>query len=185
MGVKAIKKHYNIGHIVHKVGDIVYIGSPMVHDLIGISAEGVIIKPYDDLWDRKGELMRYQDEINSDSNLFVNLLNSADEFTESTTVYTWDGSQIVEDKAEKLGFPNTTHSGILQYDDSHYTNKREAIEKAAKNALSSAEFYNDRINVLKKDIEALESKVDKSNVDAKMLTKMMAEIDLENMKKSG
>lgn len=185
MGVKSIKKHYKIGHIVHKVGDIIYIGSPMVHDLIGISSQGVIIKPYDDRWDRKGELMRYQNEIRADPNLFIELLNSTDEFSESTTVYTWDGSQIVEDKAEQLGFPNTTHSGVLQYDGSHFTNKRNAVEWALKNALSSAEFYNERINVLKKDIVSLESKVDKSNDDAEMLTKMMEVIDLENMKKIG
>jgi len=176
MGVKAIKKHYNIGHIVHKVGDIIYIGSPLVHDLIGISSEGVIIKPYDDRWDRKGEIMRYQDEIKSNPNMFVELLKSTDEFSESTTVYTWDGNQIVEDKTEKLGFPNVTHSGVLQYDDSHFTVKREAIEKAAKNALSSAEFYNERIDALKKDIQVVESKVAKNKGDAEMLARMLEEI---------
>lgn len=181
MGVKAIKEHYKVVHIVHKVGDNVYIGSPMAPDLIGITAEGVIIKPYEDLWDRKGELTRYQNEIKADPRLFVELLNKADEFSESNVVYTWDGNEIVEDKAEKLGFPNTTHSGVLQYDKSHFTDKREAVEWALKNASSSAEFYNERIDVLRKDIEAVEAKVAKNKGDAEMLTRMLEDIDNGNL----
>lgn len=177
MGVKSIKEHYKIVHIVHKEDGVIHIGSPLSPSIIVIGTDGVITKRNDSRWSSNADLERYQKEIDADASLFVQLLNQEDQFEQSITVYSWDGNDIVEELTEKVGWPNTTHSGVLQYDNSHYTDKSQAIQHTLSNLNSGIRVYTERVEDLKKEIVTTQDRISKRQASADRLVQMLKEIE--------
>lgn len=125
MGWKAIKDHYRIGHIVQVTEKGICIGSAYIHDLIVISPDGSQVTPVS--YGLSGDLVRVYDEITGDPKKLKELLSAEDRFETTITVYTYDGSNILEKHCEALGWPNVTHDGVLMYDGDRFSVDRDQV----------------------------------------------------------
>lgn len=133
MGWKAVKDHYQIGHIVHVRDGLLCIGSAYISEIISVHPDGRFKKRYD----RAGghaDLMRYQHEIESDSGQFAALFAATDTFVQSLPVFTYERADIRELACEEYGFPNVTHCGEIMYENTHSPDKLQVIQWAKDNA---------------------------------------------------
>lgn len=122
MGWKAIRDHYRIGHIVQVTSEGICIGSGYIHDIIVVSlGRGEIVKRYDPGrgWSRNVELDRYQAEMDADPFKLAELVATEDVFERSIAVYTYEGGSIIEKQCEELGWPNITHDGCMQFENTY------------------------------------------------------------------
>ena len=152
MGWKNLKEHYRIEHIVHvKDGDI-YVGSPLITDLIHISKDGRLIEDRDLCGNE--ELERIWNDIEEDlednPEKLRELIETPDTFERSIPVYTYQGSEIIEKLCETPGFPNVTHDGLLMSDNTFSTDREKIVAKAKRNAKAAIKLHQERIN----DLEA-------------------------------
>lgn len=142
MGWKAFKEHYRIAHDVQIVPDKgICIGSAYVHDIIVVGLDGVITR----VWSpRPGdELARYQEEISADPAKAKALIEQPDTFERSITVFTYEGSEIIECACEELGWPNVTHDGRMMYENTFSADRAEVVAWAIRSARSSIEAWTD------------------------------------------
>lgn len=137
MGTKAIKEKYKIGHIVQREGDIIWIGSPYIHDIIGINLDGKLTKmykdrKYNDGWNTNEDLKRYQEEmiIDQESGELKRLVNLSDNINVDSliTVFTHKGGKIVKKYCEVYGWPNITIDGELMYENTFFRTYNEAYK---------------------------------------------------------
>lgn len=154
MGVKAIKQKYNIEHIVQKEGDTIWIGSSYIHYIIGVSSEGKLTKlykdrKYDDGWSTNEDLKRYQEEMLVDqaSGELKRLVQLVDEVKDPITVYTYNGCRVVKTFCEKTGWPNTTITGELMYNNTYFLTYREAYEALLRNTKLKYSWVNWKQNM--------------------------------------
>ena len=127
MGVKTIKDHYRIGHIVQRVGDTICIGSPYIHNLIVISSEGKLLKV--DNGYNNADLNRYAEELRADekSGELKAWFHVRDTFGPLIHVYTSDKGRVIRKECEEFGWPNTTTDGMIMYENSHFLTYDEAL----------------------------------------------------------
>ena len=95
------------------------IGSGYIHDIIVISADrGEIVKRYEPRrgWSSNENLVRYQAEMDADPLKLAELVAAEDVFERSIPVFTYEGGAIVEKQCEELGWPNVTHDGSMQFE---------------------------------------------------------------------
>lgn len=156
MGWKNIKEHYHIGHIVQiRVGRIV-IGSGYVPELICITFAGEVT--WGDLGPSKNDdLDRYYAAMVANPGKLKELIDAPDTFTTSLTVYTYQGGQILEKQCEALGFPNPTHDGQMQYNNTHFTDKAKVVEWAKRNARAGIEAGDRRREEVRKEAAEIEA----------------------------
>ena len=137
MGWKNVKEHYRIEHTVHVTEAGICIGSPYISDLIVIGAGGKIVKrPTSAIND---DLTRYLKEMDADPETLRRLVDTPDTFTAFLPVYTYDCGRIVEELCEAYGWPNCTHLGHLQYENTFSANKALVLLWAKSNARASIE----------------------------------------------
>lgn len=160
MGWKNVKQHYPgvDRYIVCRSEKGICIGSPYVHNLITIadsdkprdwrdaSSESVtdighnisIIrlkylgrdKPFDD----------WVEAMKADPATLRRLIDTPDTFEKAIVVYTYDyDGNIIEKLCEEPGWPNPTHDGDLQYDNSYSTDREEVVRWAIRNLESAVE----------------------------------------------
>lgn len=129
MGIKKIKKHYRIDHIVQRHARGILVGSAYVGDLLVFSDEGALVER-SSIGTRDEDLNRYVSEIEANPALFAALLAEDDVFGKSLKVYTWEGADVVECLCEEHGWPNVTHDGRLMYENTHFRSKEKAAAKA-------------------------------------------------------
>lgn len=132
MGWKAVKEHYRIVHIVHVKDQGICIGSPYINDIMLIDRGGRLVKRYEG--NSNKDLMRYQQEMDADPDTLRRLVEAADEFEKSVTVYTYEGGDIIEKRCEQLGYPHVTHDGELMYENTFSADKQYIIARAKLNA---------------------------------------------------
>ncbi len=152
MGWKNVKEHYQIKHIVQTSGDMIFIGSSYVHNLITIGKDGGL------MWGTMGpshndDLARYYEEMSADKNKLLELIAKPDSFDKSITVYTYDGGDIIEKQCEELGWPNCTHDGLMMYDNTFSASKKKIIEWAKSNNKTAVEVLTERIADTLKELE--------------------------------
>lgn len=128
MGWKSVKEAYRIGHIVKVVGDEIHIGSPYVGDLIRIDQSGKVT--LNRVFDRRGDLGRYMDEMERDPARLLALIRAEDQFGPTTTVYTWSDGHIIEKQCEETGWPNVTTDGQLMHDNTFSTSVETTVARA-------------------------------------------------------
>ncbi len=151
MGWKNVKEHYRIAHSVtikdewddfsrkptgHK---LLCIGSQYCHDLITVNLTTwkfgkALSGPL-----RNEDLQRYWDEMHADLDKIRALVEQPDTFEKSIVVYTYDGGDIVEKFCEEPGWPNVTHDGLMQYENTFSTDREYIIERARSNAEAKVE----------------------------------------------
>ena len=139
MGVKAIKQKYKIEHIVQKRDDIIWIGSPLSSEIIGVNGEGEFVKMYkkrnyDDGWSTNEDLKRYQEEMITDKETgeLKRLIQINDEFSELFPVFTYDRRKVVKTHCEVYGWPNVDVRGEMMYDNTYFKTYKEAYSALLK-----------------------------------------------------
>lgn len=141
MGWKSIKEHYGIDHAVQVVpGKGICIGSPYVHDLLTITDSGEVIVGKLALR-ANDKLSHYKEEMDADPAKLRGLLSRADTFERSITVYTFEGSEIIECACEELGWPNVTHDGRMMYENTFSADRSEVVEWAKSNAAAGVDNW--------------------------------------------
>lgn len=148
MGWKNVKEYYGIEHIVHVKDGAIFIGSPYITDLIRINMDGTLVEDRDLCGN--DELERIWDAMEEDPDKLRELIETPDTFSQSISVYTYDGSEIIEMHCEAAGFPNVTHDGLLMSDNTFSYDRVKIVAKAKRNAQAGMKLYQDRIN----DLEA-------------------------------
>ena len=130
MGWKNVKEHYRIEHQVRVEGGAICIGSAYIYDLIVIGADGNLAKRFG----RDNEdLVRIQSEMDADLEKLRSLVLQQDTFSESLAVFTYKDGEIIEQRCEKLDWPNVTHCGAMMYENTHSADKQQVVNWAKRN----------------------------------------------------
>lgn len=170
MKARLLKKILNTRYNVHGNTEYVCVGSPLCSDLISVHKKELTIKyaldsykkgraslsnRYNDndelllIWDKLQELI--------DSGEIKDIIEGVDELEKPLPVYTiWKGL-LVETTTDEYGWPNTTVSGELMYNNTYFKTRKEALEYGINENSIAAKWDNERLDQLEKDkIEALE-----------------------------
>ncbi len=170
MGWKNVKEHYRIGHIVRVVeGKGICIGSPYVHDLLVIGADGSL-KRNADVGRNYDLLDRYQREMEADPEKLRNLIETPDSFERSIAVYTYDYSgNIVEKQCEAPDWPNVTHDGCLMYSNTFSTDRAQVVEWAKSEMAASVDNWRRRVAEIECDLAQARRRLAQSEAAAAKL----------------
>jgi len=152
MGWKNVKEAYKIGHIVHVRDNCIMIGSAYVTDLIVINQEGEIVKG--DRGFKTEDLDRYITEMHAAPATLKRLVKAKDSFDKAIPVYTYKDAEIITEHCEELGFPNVTHEGNIQYNNTYSSDRAEVIEWMKRNAEASVELWQRRVEEDEKRLAA-------------------------------
>lgn len=141
-GLENIKSHFGIEHIVSVSGGSVRIGSEYILDLILVKPDGTVE------WGSLGELpnellLGYYKEMSADQALMRHLIESPDVFSADIPVYYFDGEELKESKCEALGWPNTTHDGVIMHENVFFATRQEAIDKERESLAREIPFLKD------------------------------------------
>lgn len=170
MGWKNVKEHYRVQHTVQVTDAGICIGSPYIHNIIVIGADGKVKKPYGD--GRSNEdLRRIQDEIDADPAMLLKMVLTVDTFDKSITVYTYGGGEIIECKCEELEWPNVTHGGSMMYENTFSADKSQVVKWAKNNAELGVKQEKRNIEDAEKQLVALRGRLAKEEA---ALAKLMA-----------
>lgn len=133
MGFKAIKQHYDIKHIVAIYneekygGDCICIGSGYVHGLIAINIEtgkvfySSLVTPGED-----SEIGQLAARIKADekNGVLRALIDEPDTFARNLPVFTTENWAVKAEQCEEYGWPNTTHTGRIMYENTYFRTRR-------------------------------------------------------------
>lgn len=138
MGWKLLKERFAINHIVQIREGRVLVGSPYVGNLAEINPDtGTLC--------RNTTFPRFLEEnypalACADPAELIAILAAPDCFSASLPVWTYDGAKIIEQQCEERGYPNVTHDGTLQYDNTHFDTPEKALAKAKRVAEADIEW---------------------------------------------
>lgn len=162
MGWKNIKEHYRIGHIVQVRDGKICIGSGYCPELIMVSFDGKVSTGLLGISSNE-DLERYHAEMTADIGKLKQLLDAPDTFTASLPVYTYDGAEIIEKQCEAYGWPNCTHDGMIQYENSFSADKQQVVGWAKRNAELGVKYGKEHLERAEKEVierrQHLESEV--------------------------
>lgn len=163
MGWKTFKQKYNIDHIVQITGKGICIGSGYCHDLATVDLITGSAKENPTF---RGFLERYYPKIMTASQKeILETIHAEDSFENDIKVYTFEGSEIIEKKCEKFGYPNITHDGFLMYENTYFKTRIEAIEKALDYNNSSLKYYEQALKEAEASLSGLKSQISKCVLD--------------------
>jgi hypothetical protein len=171
MGWKAVRDHYRIEHIVQVTDAGICIGSPYIHDIIVISIDrGEITRRWGE--PHRGSLARYLEEMDADPFKLSELVAQADVFERSIPVFTYEGGDIIEKQCEQLGYPNVTHDGCIQYENTFSPDAGLVRTWAIDNAKAGIELMKESLAEAVQEVEKRKVRLDKRWAD---LLKLEAE----------
>jgi len=163
MGWKSLKERFGISHIVQVDGKQLLIGSGYVHNLATIDL--LTGKVTENPTFPRFLAETYPDLLKAASEELVGLLEAPDTFTQSVTVYTYDGANIVEKQCEAVGWPNVTHDGAVMYENTFSTDKATVVSWAKRNAASGSRLFRKRIQEVQSELESLRTQLSKCESD--------------------
>lgn len=174
MGWKAIRDHYRIEHIVRVEPETsICIGSPYVHDLIVVK-DGKRDRSHDN--DRfsirrkeGGELGRIMDEMDADPAKLAELAACEDTFERSLPVFTYEGGEIIEKQCEELGWPNVTHDGLIQFENTFSEDPALVRKWAISNAEADVEWMTEAVEEQGKKLAELKARLAQRQADLRKL----------------
>lgn len=152
MGFQAVRKYYDIKHIVAVYnkrefgGPCICIGSPYIHDIIVIRiSDAKVVKGYERGND---DLGRYYAAIKEDekNGILRGLIDTPDVFTQNLPVFTIKDWAVVADYCEEYGWPNTTNSGYIMYENTYFKTRKEAYAYLLKDTTAGVRCCNFRYN---------------------------------------
>lgn len=155
MGWKNIKEHYRVQHEVQVTDEGICIGSPYIHNIIVIDANGKVVKRYADGRGNE-DLRRIQDEIDADPAMLRKMVLTVDTFDRSITVYTYDEvGGIIECKCEELGWPNVTHGGSMMYENTFSEDKEQVVKWAKRNMELAVKWTKEAVENAEKQLHKM------------------------------
>ena len=135
MGFLTLEKEYDIKHIVAVYnekkygGQVICIGSPYIHDIIVIDMDGNIVRRDDGR--SNDNIKRYMKEFDDDPEKLKRIVKQKDDFSELTIkVYIYDWGKIREEFCKEIGWPNTTTTGEVMYENTTFKTYGEAFQYA-------------------------------------------------------
>lgn len=152
MGFQAVRKYYDIKHIVAVYdkrdfgGPCICIGSPYIHDIIVIRiSDAKVVKGYERGND---DLGRYYAAIKEDekNGILRGLIDTPDVFTQNLPVFTIKDWAVVADYCEEYGWPNTTNSGYIMYENTYFKTREEAYAYLLKDTAAGVRCSNFKYN---------------------------------------
>lgn len=169
MGWKAVRDHYRIEHGVQVTSEGICIGSPYIHNIIVISLDGgKIIRRWGE--PHSGKIARYLKEMDADPDKLAELVAAEDAFERSIPVYTYDGGEIIEKQCEALGWPNVTHDGCLQYENTFSPDPDLVRQWAVKDAKASIEWMREAVQEAEKELASRRTRLSEHEDDLRRLT---------------
>ena len=135
MGFKTIKQHYDIGYIVAIYneekygGDCICIGSGFVHGLIAINIEtGKVFYSSSVTPGENSEIGQLAARIKADekNGVLRALIDEPDTFARNLPVFTTENWAVKAEQCEEYGWPNTTHTGRIMYENTYFRTRAEA-----------------------------------------------------------
>ena len=150
MGWKKLKDHFQIEHHVQIVGGQLLIGSSYVSDLATINIETGRVKK-NETFSRFLE-EHYPQLLDASTAEILGLIKDPDQFTASITVYTYEGSEIIEKLCEEDGWPNVTHDGCMMYDNTFSPDKDKVISWAKRNSDAAIDVISEQISDTEKKL---------------------------------
>lgn len=151
MGWKNVKEHYGIEHTVEMRQENLLIGSPYVHDLLTVKPDGSVKR--NSIVKGDGELGRIERAITSDPARFMALMESPDSFGPLLPVYTYMDGEIIEEQCEVYEYPNMTVLGNVQYENTYFADKNEAVRRALRSLRYRIESTAERVEEAQKELE--------------------------------
>lgn len=133
MGWKAVKEHYQIGHIVHVRRGKMMIGSPYITEMFILENDGSFETCRSMRGYEGNDLKRYTDAFTADPAKLAALIAQPDTFGDSITVFSAEDGKIKEQLCEEFGWPNVTHDGELMYENTHFLTRQKALENGLRN----------------------------------------------------
>ncbi len=188
MGWKNVKEHYGITHYVQVSDKGICIGSGYVHDLIVISPADMPRNWYDRA-DRTETKIGHNISIlrptylgrgepfdgivkamADDPAKLRELIDTADTFAASITVYTYDyDGNIIEKQCEELGWPNVTHDGMMMYENHVFETRREAVRKAREEMSAWVKNAKEHVASAERDLQERRDRLAKAESAAEKL----------------
>jgi len=141
MGIKALKREFNIGHLVQRRAGKTIIGSPYVSELIAIDSEGVVSKS-DIVSTGKEEIGQINAALVAcDKAKLLKILNEPEIPIDPKPVYTEASrGRVIKVYCEEYGWPNLTTEGVLMYDNCHYQKRSAALRHARRESVCGIEW---------------------------------------------
>jgi len=155
----------NTGYMIHFCDDKICIGSLYVSKLITVDAKTMEIKfalapsyvrnHRDSVCDGNSELVFIWDklcELISTGEL-KDIIIFNDPTENMFPVYSVKDGMLIEQFTDKIEYGNTTHDGELIYENSHYANKVEAVERGIMHLRGMHDMYSARIDALVRELD--------------------------------
>lgn len=147
MGVKNLKEHFNIKHIVHRVGDKICIGLANCSALITIDKDFEVtcsrVVGGSGVWTDIYEALVEHSKSGKDTGIsdLQRLIESDDQFTRGFMYSVWyeRRGRIYKSFCEEEGWPNTTITGELMYENTHFKTRKACLAYHVKG--SRREFF--------------------------------------------
>lgn len=160
MGWKSVKEHYkmNANHIVHVVDENLCIGTALDPVMISVTPRGELMK-YLRSVSSFPEIIRYQNEIMDDPELFSRLFDQDDVFSKHMPTFTYKDGAMIEERCEIMGWPHVTHRGTLMNSNEFFDNIEDAVRYARGVIALSKHASLDAIEKYRQHIEELEENV--------------------------
>lgn len=161
----------NTGYTVNNNEKYIAVGSPLCHDLIKVDKETLKVKYALDtfhegrksLEDRnsKNELLFIWDKLHE---LIANgeikdIINGNDEIENPLPVFTCDDGVLIETFTDKYGYPNTTISGEIMYENTYFKTKEEAISYGIEDCGYAIKNYERREIELLQDLNKVKERL--------------------------
>lgn len=167
MGWKTLKERFNIDYTVQITKDSVWIGPPMVPNMLVIDRSTGRIP--EDLAFSDVALEQVPGLKNASPEDILDALRAEDEFDSSVRVYTWEGGEILEKFCEELDFPNVTHDGCQMHSNTFSTDRDQVVQWAKQDAKARLDSEREAVAKLTSMRNKHQSRLEHALADCKKL----------------
>lgn len=146
MGLKSLVLEFGIRYIVQKIKcsktdkEYIAIGSILCPEII------IIDEGYKVRWgnlgsrdDKLGELYDKLDKAENDGSL-KRIIEEKDNVNNVITVYTYKKGKVVKTYCEELGWPNLTVDGWIMFENTYFTDRKDALNECRKDATGRLKY---------------------------------------------
>lgn len=166
----------NTGYTISNHKNYIAIGSPLCHDLIAVDKQTMKIKlaldPFNE--GRKtlegranGELLFIYDRLVEmiGTGELNDIINGDDVIENPLPVFYVDDGKLIETVTDCYGWPNTTITGELMYDNTHFKSRKKAIEKGISELGYAIENMEERVIQCQNDLQKANDRLSKYKND--------------------
>jgi uncharacterized Zn finger protein (UPF0148 family) len=168
VGWKNIKERFGIAHIVFVEDVRMKVGSGDVRGLIEIDMNtGVVV--VDPAWPEMKH--KYRDLFDATPEEILALVAKPDTFESSLPVFTYRGAEIIEKACEQYGWPNATHDGEVQYDNTHSADRATVVAWAKQSAAAEVAWLAERLERARQEAREIEERLKAAKATAEQLAR--------------